>query len=175
MAALVLLLGIGMLQTQEAKPSFATQVEKEILVASNAERTKANLPKLEFESRLAQAARGHSQAMLDRDFFSHESPIEGRKTMPDRVRAVGYDYRSCAENIAMFEGLPLKDPAEVAKRFVRMWMNSAGHRKNLLGDYRHLGVGVAIKGGKAYATQVFGTSATASGGSRLVAHQNPLR
>ncbi len=74
----------------------------------------------------------------------------------------------------MFEGLPLKDPAEVAKRFVRMWMNSAGHRKNLLGDYRHLGVGVAIQGGKAYASQVFGAPARASGGSRSLAPQNLL-
>ena len=80
--------------------------------------------------------------MVRREFFDHVSPDGG--TMTDRIRATGWfaDARSYAyaENIAWGSGNP-----STAKRIVRSWMNSPGHRHNILdGRYTELGVGVAL-------------------------------
>jgi len=83
---------------------------------------------------LRAAARGHSKAMGDQDFFAHDDP-QGRGP-GDRAKAAGYPSSFVGENIAAGQ----KDPAAV----VRAWLESPGHCKNIMEPgYRYLGVGYA--------------------------------
>lgn len=136
-----------------AQPYSVAGVEwavAEVLALTNAERAAAALPPLTADRRLAVAAQAHSADMVGRDFYAHTTP-EGREPW-DRARSAGAPHRAIGENIACGQ----RTPAEV----VRGWMNSPGHRANILTPgFTHLGVGYAT-GGRAgtYWTQVFGGS-----------------
>ena len=120
----------------------------EVAVLTNRERTGAGLPPLAADPHLARAAQAYSTDMAVRAFYSHTSP-EG--TQPwDRAAAAGSTRRSIGENIACGQ----RSAAEV----VEGWMNSPGHRANILKPgFTHIGVGFA-GGGPAgtYWTQLFG-------------------
>ncbi len=109
--------------------------------------------------------------MVRRDFFSHTSVIAGRRTVPMRLEAVGIRNAFSAENIALSFGIAYQsgrsvylpeqnggyfsyshqgDPIEnhtyvgAAAAVVDQWMNSPGHRANILNaNYTFLGVGAA--------------------------------
>ncbi|MEV0041447.1 CAP domain-containing protein [Streptomyces sp. NPDC050804] len=120
----------------------------EVLALTNAERTAAGLRPLADDPRLAAAAQADSTDMAARAFYSHTSP-EGLEPW-DRAAAAGAAHRGIGENIACGQ----RGPREV----VRGWMNSPGHRANILKrDFTHLGIGFA-GGGPAgtYWTQLFG-------------------
>ena len=104
---------------------------------------------LTVDARLAAAAQAHSADMVRRSFFAHESP-DGRQVW-DRAVAAGYAYRKVAENIAAGQ--------RTAEDVVRGWMDSPGHRANILDrDLEQIGVGHAEGGSYGvYWTQVFGT------------------
>ena len=124
-------------------------LEREILELTNKEREKEGLNPLVWNDTLAKTAKAHSMDMVERGFFSHDNP-DG-KTPFDRMRAEGINYRAAAENIAAGQATPEKAIAE--------WMNSEGHRRNILNpDLKELGVGLA-RGGKygIYWTQNFAT------------------
>jgi uncharacterized protein YkwD len=97
---------------------------------------------------LTAAAQAHSADMVARAFYSHTSP-EGRQPW-DRAAAAGSTRRTIGENIACGQ----RSPAEV----VDGWMNSPGHRANILKpDFTHIGVGFAGGGPQGtYWTQLFG-------------------
>ncbi len=120
-----------------------------VVTATNAERAKHRLPPLTADARLAAAAQAHSADMVARGFFAHEDP--GGRGPSDRVLAAGYRYSVVAENIAAGQ----RTAAEV----VEGWMNSPGHRKNILRrEVTQIGVGTAIGGSFGiHWTQVFGT------------------
>jgi uncharacterized protein YkwD len=119
-------------------------VADEVLRLTNAERAKAGCGPLHADPRLAAAAQQHSSDMASRDYFSHVTP-EGQ-TPWDRAKAAGYTQPS-AENIAM----GYRTAAEV----MAAWMQSAGHRQNILNCASHaLGVGFDARG--YYWTQLFG-------------------
>lgn len=129
------------------------QVRAEILAAVNAERKKAGVPPLRSNSLLDKAAQRHAQDMLARGYFAHESPAG--KTVRERTREAGYDWRAIGENIA--EG------QFSAEEVMRTWMNSPGHRRNILApNFRELGVGLALgRSGSGYRilwAQAFGTA-----------------
>ncbi|MDT0447600.1 CAP domain-containing protein [Streptomyces hesseae] len=120
----------------------------EVLALTNAERATAGLPPLAADARLAAAAQAYSTDMATRGFYSHTSP-EGTEPW-DRAAAAGAGHRGIGENIACGQ----RSPAEV----VQGWMDSPGHRANILKPgFTHLGVGYA-GGGPAgtYWTQLFG-------------------
>jgi uncharacterized protein YkwD len=130
--------------TATAKPSSANigQVERTVLCLVNRERTSRGLKRLRASGKLDRAADAHSRDMVRRSYFDHVSP--GGGTMQDRIKATGWfsGARSYAfaENIAWGSG-ELGSP----KSIVKSWMNSAGHRHNILnGRYTELGVGVAL-------------------------------
>lgn len=130
--------------TAAAEPTPATvdQVQRTVLCLVNRERTSRGLKRLRSSSKLAKAAAGHSRDMVRRSYFDHVSPSGG--TMQDRIKPTGWfsGARSFAfaENLAWGSG-QLGSP----KRIVEGWMNSAGHRRNILNRrYRELGVGVAV-------------------------------
>ncbi|MEU9453982.1 CAP domain-containing protein [Streptomyces sp. NPDC048277] len=120
----------------------------EVVDLTNRERTRAGLRALAVDPQLATAAQTYSTDMATRDFYSHTSP-EG--TQPwDRAAAAGSRRRTIGENIACGQ----RSAAEV----VDGWMNSPGHRANILKpDFTHIGIGFA-GGGRAgtYWTQLFG-------------------
>ncbi|MEV6751300.1 CAP domain-containing protein [Streptomyces sp. NPDC051214] len=119
-----------------------------VLRLTNAERTAARLRPLSPDPLLTAAAQAHSADMVARAFYSHTSPDGGEPW--HRASAAGSTHRAIGENIACGQ----RTPAEV----VDGWMNSPGHRANILKPtFTHLGVGFA-GGGPAgtYWTQLFG-------------------
>ena len=130
-----------------AKTSFQSQVIK----LTNKERAKVGCKALKSNTALKTAAQKHSVDMAKKDYFSHTGK-DGRSPF-DRMTDAGYAYSAAAENIAAGQ----RTPADVVKG----WMNSAGHKANILNcTYTEIGVGYA-KGGSygTYWTQDFGKPA----------------
>ncbi|MFI6743031.1 CAP domain-containing protein [Nonomuraea sp. NPDC050451] len=134
-------------ETKEATTSVGTALEKEVVRLTNAERAKGGCDPLKHDARLRRAAFGHSADMAKNDYFDHDSQ-DGRD-MVDRIRATGFSGSTLAENIAMGQ----RSAAEV----VRGWMNSDGHRRNIMNcSYTLIGVGAAKDAqGQIYWTQDF--------------------
>ncbi|MFE5889909.1 CAP domain-containing protein [Streptomyces sp. NPDC056462] len=136
------------LWTRPLTPGDLSRTAAEVVDLTNRERARAGLSPLAVDAALGTAAQAYSADMAARAFYSHTSP-EG--TQPwDRAAAAGSRMRSIGENIACGQ----RSPGEV----VEGWMNSPGHRANILKrDFTHIGIGFA-GGGPAgtYWTQLFG-------------------
>ncbi|HDF4104530.1 TPA: sporulation protein [Clostridioides difficile] len=126
--------------------NFSTY-QKEVVDLVNIERSKAGLNPLTLDSSISNVATKKSQDMIDNNYFSHNSPTYGSPF--DMLKKFGISYKTAGENIAMGQ----KTPKEV----VNAWMNSEGHRKNIMNpNFSKIGVGVAQKsGGSIYWTQIF--------------------
>jgi uncharacterized protein YkwD len=127
----------------DAMPTRANQraMRAAILCLHNGIRAGRGLPRLRENARLNRAAVAHSRDMVSRGFFEHTTP--GGSTMTDRIFRARYASRqqgwAFGENLAWGTG-HLTTPRSV----VRSWMDSPGHRSNILKRaYRELGVGVA--------------------------------
>jgi uncharacterized YkwD family protein/spore coat assembly protein SafA len=122
-------------------------IENQVIQLTNQQRAKNGLPALKADWELSRVARYKSVDMRDKNYFSHTSPTYGSPfTM---MKNFGVSYRTAAENIAAGQ----RTPQEV----VNAWMNSPGHRANILkSDITHIGVGYAEGGSKRhYWTQMF--------------------
>jgi uncharacterized YkwD family protein/spore coat assembly protein SafA len=122
-------------------------LESEVVRLVNIERSKNGLQPLKENWELSRVARYKSQDMANKNYFSHTSPTYGS---PFRMmESFGIRYSSAGENIAKMQ----KTPQQV----MNSWMNSPGHRSNILSpSYTQLGVGLAKdKNGSAYWTQMF--------------------
>ncbi|OLT30785.1 hypothetical protein BJF79_09295 [Actinomadura sp. CNU-125] len=98
-------------------------------------------------AKLAQAAQGHSADMAARGYFDHTAPDGDGPG--DRITAAGYRWTAYGENIAKGQSSP--------ESVMRSWMNSPGHRANILNcKFDEIGVGV-VKAGGPYWTQAFGS------------------
>ncbi|MCM3362099.1 CAP domain-containing protein [Niallia sp. MER TA 168] len=103
-----------------------------VIDLTNAERKKQGLPALQAYPELNNVADMKAKDMNDKGYFSHTSPTYGSPF--DMMRDFGITYQSAGENIAQGQ----RSPEEV----VEAWMNSEGHRANILNDkYTHIGVG----------------------------------
>jgi uncharacterized protein YkwD len=140
------------------RSSTANRVDSAVLCLVNAERRRHGLRALKNNARLRRAADRHSSDMVRRHYFDHRSPSGG--DVVARARSARYIRSSgswqVAENIAWGSGR-LGTPTAI----VRAWMNSAGHRANILrGSLREAGVGVSARtpsGGRGGTyTMVFG-------------------
>ncbi|MPW27132.1 SafA/ExsA family spore coat assembly protein [Alkalibaculum sp. M08DMB] len=119
--------------------------EKQVIELTNQERVKNGLKPLEYNWELCRVARYKSQDMLDKKYFSHTSPTYGSPF--DMIRSFGISYRSAGENIAKGQ--------KTAQAVVTGWMNSPGHRANILNaGYTQIGVGYAGDGSPHW-TQMF--------------------
>ena len=145
-----------------AKPpegiSWMAVVEKKIFDLTNQERMKMKLPRLKSlksDDGLQQSARFHSADMIQRQFFAHASP-DG-KTQFDRMAVIHRRLIGAGgENIWMGRGYGKQSPDELVKNVVNDWMDSIGHRANILRPtFSHLGVGAAEKGDTIKITQNF--------------------
>ncbi len=131
--------------------SFACAVEAVIGRETNALRTASRPLVIDFESSFV--ARDWSAKQIEAGSISHDGfPYERVKVLKKDFPNASWGFS--AENVAM-NSLVSTDPEIVGKAFVTMWKNSEGHRKNMLGNYSYLGVGVAVSGNKVYATQIF--------------------
>jgi len=109
-------------------------------VLINQERTDRGLPALVQNSSLRAAARGHSEDMACNDIFSHTG--SDGSTLGSRISGAGYSYSWAAENIAASSSSSFS-----AQAVVSMWMNSSGHRNNILSEnIIHIGVGFRYAG-----------------------------
>ncbi|MEH7378901.1 CAP domain-containing protein [Bacillus sp. JJ1533] len=128
--------------TNQAAYSLS-QFEQEVVTLTNKERAKYGLQPLKIDLKLSEVARTKSSDMKKNGYFSHTSPTYGSPF--DMMKQFGVQYRAAGENIA--KGQP--SPQEV----VNAWMNSDGHRKNILSsNFTHIGVG-HVEGN--YWTQMF--------------------
>lgn len=141
-----------------------------IFYESNRQREEQNLAQFSHSPALERAAKGHSDDMTANDFFSHASPVVGKETMAQRLKIAGASGGASAENIAITFGIeyqakqPVATPTQnggnffsytvggeplknrtylgLAQAVLVQWMDSPGHRANLLNPaYTFLGTG----------------------------------
>lgn len=118
-----------------------------LIDAHNRERASRGLPALTPDPRLEAAASRHAADMASRRRMSHTG---GDRTSPfQRMKAEGYEYRRAAENIAA--------GSFTLESLMKAWMNSPGHRRNILGPYTQVGASFANgEGGTSYWCVTFG-------------------
>lgn len=121
-----------------------TAYEAEVVRLVNEIRQQNGLRPLTANWELSRVARYKSQDMVDNRYFSHTSPTYG--TPFQMIKAFGLSYKNAGENIAYGYATP--------KAVVDGWMNSSGHRANILNaSYTQIGVGYVARGN--YWTQMF--------------------
>lgn len=126
--------------------SANSSVPSRILDLVNRERAANGLKALTLDTSLSYVAQAKAEDMQQRGYFSHTSPTYGSPF--DMMRSFGISYRSAGENIAKGQKTP--------EAVMTAWMNSSGHRKNILGSsYTKLGVGYVNKNGTTYWVQMF--------------------
>ncbi|MHB9107258.1 MAG: CAP domain-containing protein [Armatimonadota bacterium] len=132
-------------------------VERAVAWHTNIERRKRGLQPVALDHRLRVAARQHSLEMGTRRYFNHYSPVAAWRTPWQRAYYAGFWGPSVGENILLARKCRYRKPEQIGAYFVRLWMNSPTHRKNLLNpEWTRIGVGVARVGGAWYASQEFG-------------------
>lgn len=122
-------------------------MEKEVIKLVNIERANNGLAPLKENWELSRIARYKSSDMITKNYFSHTSPTYGSPFK--MINSFGLKFSSAGENIAMGQ----RTPQEV----VQAWMNSPGHRSNILNkSFTEIGVGLAKDAnGNPYWTQMF--------------------
>lgn len=134
----------GQVLTIPTTDSSVSQYEKEVIRLVNEIRAERGLGELTYNWELCRVARYKSQDMKDNRYFSHTSPVYG--TPFEMMKNFGITYRSAGENIARGQATP--------REVVDAWMNSAGHRANILNaSFTEIGVGYVADG--SYWTQMF--------------------
>lgn len=126
------------------KTEGLSELEQKVIELTNQERRKNGLSELKADASLSNVARTKSKDMQANNYFSHTSPTYGSPF--DMMRDFGISYNAAAENIAQGQ--------QTAEQVVQAWMNSEGHRANILnGKFTHIGVGHDPNGN--YWTQMF--------------------
>ena len=134
----------GQVLTIPEVDAAVTAYENEVIRLVNEERAKQGLKALTANWELSRVARYKSQDMVTNKYFSHTSPTYG--TPFQMIKNFGISYRTAGENIAYGQRTP--------QAVVNAWMNSSGHRANILNSsYTQIGVGYVASGN--YWTQMF--------------------
>ncbi len=138
-----------------AQTPGVAELERRVFELTNEERRRHGLAPFEHDDVLAEVARRHSADMVRRGYFDHVTP-EG-VTPEQRIasrhrRLVGL----AGENVWAGTGYDASDPEALARKVVDDWMESPGHRENVLRPgFTHLGVGLAAQDRETRATQSF--------------------
>ena len=122
-----------------------TDLAGDVLKYTNQFRSTRKLPALENRKDLNEIARKHSEDMAKgRRRFGHA----GLKQRQSQIQKLFKSYSGMAENVAY--------GASNGKEAFNIWKNSSGHRKNMLGNYKYIGIGTARnRRGRIYYTQIF--------------------
>lgn len=132
--------------------NYIAEIEQAIFQRVNQERTAAGLPALSYNTTMEHYARIKSKDMGDNGYFSHEDQQGNLITV--QMKDDGVSYRAWGENIAYIQGM--NDNSALATKFMDNWMNSSGHRANILStNFSSIGIGVYKIGNTYYATQEF--------------------
>ena len=124
--------------------SYVRTYEERVVELVNQHRSRNGLSPLSINWELSRVARIKSQDMADNRYFSHNSPTYG--TPFQMMKSFGIKYNTAGENIAYGQATP--------EEVVSAWMNSTGHRQNILNNqYTQIGIGYFSKGN--YWTQLF--------------------
>ena len=127
----------------QLEPSILS-FENEVIRLVNEQRLQQRLKPLTANWELSRITHYKSQNIVDQDYFSHTSPTYGSPFQ--MIKAFGLSFRTAGENIAYGQRTP--------QAVVNAWMNSSGHRTNILNDaYTQIGVGYEPNG--RYWTQMF--------------------
>ena len=133
----------GQVLTVPTVDEKADSFEREVVRLVNAERKRMGLSELKYNWQLSRVARYKSEDMRDKGYFSHTSPTYGSPYQ--MMKSFGITYRTAGENIAKGQTSP--------DAVVKAWMNSSGHRANILNpSFTEIGVGFASGN---YWTQMF--------------------
>lgn len=132
-----------------ANPAQADAWKDEVLQLVNLERSRVGLGALSYNAGLEAQADAYACELITYDYFDHVNPDTG-STLADRSTDYGYDYWIVGENLAAGQRTPIE--------VVQAWMDSPGHRENILNaSFTELGIGIKV-GGKygTYWVQEFG-------------------
>lgn len=134
----------GQVLTIPQLDSSVSSFESEVIRLVNEIRVQNGLKALTANWELSRVARFKSQDMVDNRYFAHTSPTYG--TPFQMIKSFGLSFRTAGENIAYGQRTP--------QAVVNAWMNSSGHRANILNpSYTQIGVGYVANGH--YWTQMF--------------------
>ncbi|WP_227522028.1 CAP domain-containing protein [Bacillus solitudinis] len=129
---------------QPERAEGLSEVVMQVIELTNAERRNNGLSDLQADTQLSNVAKEKSNDMQANNYFSHTSPTYGSPF--DMMRDFDISYQAAGENIAQGQQTP--------EQVVQAWMNSEGHRANILNNnYTHIGVGYNQNGH--YWTQMF--------------------
>ena len=132
--------------------NYIAEIEQAIFQRVNEERSAAGLPALSYNTTMEHYARIKSKDMGDNGYFSHED--KQGNLITTQMKADGVSYRAWGENIAYIQGT--NSNSALATKFMDNWMNSSGHRANILStNFSSIGIGVYKIGNTYYATQEF--------------------
>ncbi|MET3683155.1 putative YkwD family protein [Alkalibacillus flavidus] len=124
----------------------AQDLETEVHQLVNQRREEHGLDPLTFSEEVSVVAREKSRDMAINDYFAHESPTYG--TPFEMMDQFGLTYRQAGENLAKGQ--------RTAEEVMEGWMNSEGHRKNILHDgFTEIGIGYVKDSHQTYWTQMF--------------------
>jgi uncharacterized protein YkwD len=148
---------VGFLAQSNVAQSKAQDIfsSEQIIIAVNEQRLKNNLPKLTKDTLLDKAASNKAKDMAEKGYFSHISPVDGKK-WSDFIKESNYKYKTAGENLATgFDRIDL---------MVDAWMKSPSHRENILNPkFEETAISISNreeKGKKVvYVVQVFGKEA----------------
>ncbi|WP_435260642.1 CAP domain-containing protein [Streptomyces sp. 1222.5] len=141
---------LGATAKTTAKAANEEQTQSDQVIALvNAERAEAGCGPVKANAQLTKAAQAYTDTMAASGHFSHVG-ADG-STLSSRVAAAGYHMKTVGENIAY--GQPN------AAAVMDAWMNSPGHRGNILNcDFQDIGVGIGFGTGTIWWTEDFGTT-----------------
>lgn len=143
-----------------SEPKFnQTEYKFEVHQQINEVREKRGLSQLHWDKKLSKIAEYHSNDMVERGYYAHTAP--SGESMEDRYEEFGYDcsvpisgnrYATGAENInkiywdtKTYTYGYIENESKLAKETIEQWMDSPGHRKNILQPYwKNEGIGVAV-------------------------------
>jgi len=153
---IIVLTGLPVIAQETSAPDddLVAKVEKSIVSRTNEFREKHDLPAVQTDEHLEKAAKEFAKFMAETSKYGHQA--DGR-TPAQRAKAAGYDYCIVRENIAYRSG-PQPTAGKLTDVFVQGWIDSPGHRENMLAEYvTQTGVAVASDEGRTfYAVQLFG-------------------
>jgi len=158
----LIVISYGIIPIQINDENKIREIEKQVHHNTNLERQKHGLQTLEYNTELSKIARLHSQDMLDRDFFAHNDP-----NGCDAVCRYQKSNYSCNSLMGVIAGENLhwwqysdnifwQSPEQIGRETVASWMESPGHRENILSPmYQNEGIGVIITFQESFITQNF--------------------
>ena len=149
---LVVSFSFAQLSSSYAPLAANPTLEADLLNQTNAQRQANGVAALQPDEQLALAARQHAHEMAQLNYFSHTSPSAGSRTPSQRAAKAGFPFLMVGENIARMPG------NNIAVDVTSGWMNSPGHRENLLlTEFTHVGFGTAQDSrGQTVVVQMFG-------------------